>query len=251
MIAMVYGGVCYLVFFASFLWAMAWVGDVGGPKTIDSGAAGDVVTALLVDAALLGLFAVQHSVMARPAFKERWTRIVPKAVERSTYVLAASLALLLLLWQWRPLPTPIWSATSRAPAAALTAGYWAGWLIVLLSTFMINHFELFGLSQAWRAWRRVPPPPTSFVQRWLYRYVRHPIMLGFLVAFWSAPVMTVGHLVFALATTAYVLAGTRLEERDLEASLGDAYRDYRRNVPMLVPLPKRASSSVAVRPVTR
>jgi protein-S-isoprenylcysteine O-methyltransferase Ste14 len=239
MFTMLYSVASYLVFLASVVWAMAWVGDIAGPKTIDSGPAGSVATALVVNAALLGLFAIQHSVMARPAFKRWWTRIIPAASERSTYVLVSSLLLLVLFWQWRPLLAPIWSASGEL-ATALTAGYWTGWLVVLLSTFMINHFDLFGLGQAWRAWQRRPPPPTAFVQRWLYRHVRHPIMLGFVIAFWCTPTMTLGHLVFALATTGYILVGTRLEERDLEDTLGDGYRDYKRRVPMLVPFAKRS-----------
>ena len=237
MFTMLYSLVSYLVFLASFVWAVAWVGNVAGPKTIDSGAEGSVMTAILVDAALLGLFAIQHSVMARPAFKRWWTRIVPASIERSTYVLLSSLILLLVFSQWRPLLASIWS-TSGALATVLVTGYWLGWLIVLLSTFMISHTELFGLRQAWQAWRQHPPPPNAFVQRWLYRHVRHPLMLGFVIAFWCTPAMTVGHLIFAIATTGYIIVGTRLEERDLEASLGEPYRDYKRKVPMLVPFAK-------------
>jgi protein-S-isoprenylcysteine O-methyltransferase Ste14 len=220
------------------LYAVGFVGDFVVPKTIDSGVAGGSVEAIVIDCLLLGLFAVQHSVMARPAFKRAWTKIVPASVERSTYVLFASLILLLLFWQWRPLPQVVWS-TSGVAHAALLGLFGLGWVIVILSTFMLSHFELFGLTQVWLALRNRAPSAQEFRRVWLYRFVRHPLMLGFLIAFWATPVMTIGHLVFALASTAFILVGTTLEERDLEAALGETYRTYKREVRMLVPLPKR------------
>jgi protein-S-isoprenylcysteine O-methyltransferase Ste14 len=249
MLGMLYSAVCYLVFLASFIWSIAWVGNLGGVKTIDSGPEGALWPSLLVDAALLGLFALQHSAMARPAFKRRLERQLPAAVERSTYVLASSLALLLLLAAWRPLPAPVYS-TAGPTALVLGAGYWVGWGVVLISTFMISHFDLLGLGQAWRAWRKSPPPPTRFLRRWLYRHVRHPIMLGFLIAFWCTPHMSFGHLLFALATTGYILFGTVLEERDLVAEHGQAYREYQREVPRLLPLPVRPPRHLTARPST-
>ena len=187
--------------------------------------------------ALLGMFAVQHSVMARPAFKRWWTRFVPQEIERSTYVLLSSAVLFLLYWQWRPMPAVVWDVTSPAGRLAIWALFWLGWTIALTATFLINHFDLFGLRQAYLAWRGKPYTDIGFRVRWLYRVVRHPLLLGFLIAFWAAPTMTAGHLLFALSTTGYVLLAIRLEERDLVAALGAQYRDYRRNVPMLIPRP--------------
>lgn len=238
MLAISYATICYVVFLFTIVCSVGFIGNFGLPKTIDVGGAAGPTVGLVIDALLLGLFAVQHSVMARPAFKRAWTRVVPAAVERSTYVLAASLVLLLLMWQWRPLPHVIW-ATHGAAYVILLGGYALDWVIVLLSTFMLSHFELFGLTQAWSAWSRRVAPAPHLERAWLYRFVRHPIMSGFVLAFWATPVMTLGHLVFAIACTGYILVGVRLEERDLEAALGDDYRRYQREVPMLVPLPRR------------
>lgn len=244
--ALAYGAICYVVFLATFLYAVAFVAGVGVPKHIDSGASAGFATALVVDVALLLLFAVQHSTMARPAFKRWWTRFVPVPIERSTYVLASSLALIALFVFWQPIPDMIWSATSPAARIALYAISAAGWLIVLTATFMINHFELFGLRQEWLYHRHRAPLPQPFVVRALYRLVRHPLMLGFLIAFWATPTMTAGHLLFALATTGYiVIAVALLEERDLVAHLGDEYRAYQRRVPMLLPWPRPVDSSRA------
>ncbi|MBL8552721.1 MAG: isoprenylcysteine carboxylmethyltransferase family protein [Phenylobacterium sp.] len=230
-----YGVVAYLVFFATFLYAIAFVGDLPVPRTIDSGLPGPLVPSLLIDAALLGLFAVQHSVMARPAFKRVWTRIVPKPIERSTYVLFASLALIVMFVFWRPLPQLVWEAPAGLAATALAVLFWAGWGVVLVSTFLISHFELFGLQQVWNRLRGRPPAPIAFRTPGFYRGVRHPIYLGFIVAFWATPAMSLGHLVFAVATLGYILIAIQFEERDLIAVFGDRYRAYRAQVGMLIP----------------
>ena len=237
--SVLYGVIVYLVFLGTFLYAIAFVGNLPVPKTIDSGATGPLATALVVDTLLLGLFAIQHSVMARPAFKRWWTGFVPHPVERTTYVLFASSALVLLYWQWRAIPEPVWTVTHPAGVLALQATFWTGWATVLVSTFLISHFELFGLRQVHARLRGLPPPPPAFRTPFLYRKVRHPIYLGFLLAFWATPSMTVGHLLFAVATTGYILIGIHLEERDLIALFGDQYRRYRAQVSMLIPLPGR------------
>jgi protein-S-isoprenylcysteine O-methyltransferase Ste14 len=239
-----YAAVAYLVFLASFLYAVAFVGNIGlVPKTIDSGTPDSLSLALVANLLVLGAFAVQHSVMARPAFKRWWTRIVPVPMERSTYVLVSSLLLLLLFVVWRPLPEPVWTVQAPLGKVLLTAMFWVGWLTVLCSTFMINHFELFGLKQA-IAKRMESGAPVSLTTRYLYRFVRHPIMLGFIIAFWSAPAMSQGHLLFAVMTTAYIFIGIALEEHDMLAAFGEAYRTYRERVPMIFPfrLGKRAGT---------
>lgn len=235
--ALFYGAVSYTVFLLTFLYAIGFVSGVAVPRTIDSGRTGPTAVALVIDLLLLGLFAVQHSGMARPAFKRWWTRYVPAPVERSTYVLFSSLVLILLFWQWRTLPLPVWHVDNEPTRWALYALAAFGWLLVLSSTFLINHFDLFGLRQVWSyARRHEPDHEAPFVTRAFYRIVRHPLMLGFLIAFWSTPGMSQGHLLFALMTTGYILVAVKfLEERDLVAQYGDTYRDYQRDVPMLLP----------------
>jgi protein-S-isoprenylcysteine O-methyltransferase Ste14 len=238
-LAIVYGALAYLFFFVSFLYSIAFIGDLAVPKTIDSGAAGPLVPSVLIDLGLLAIFAVQHSVMARPAFKAVWTRMVPPVVERSTYVLFATLALDLLCWQWRPLPATVWDVGPGLAATGLWVLFGLGWALVLTSTFLINHFDLFGLRQVWTYRRTGEVPPPEFQTPLFYRLVRHPLYLGFLTAFWAAPVMSQGRLLFALATTAYVLIAIQLEEHDLIGVFGESYRDYRRRVSMILPLPRR------------
>ena len=237
LLAVVYGVIAYVIFFVTFLYAIGFVGGIVVPKGIDSGAVGPLANTLAIDAVLLGVFAVQHSVMARPAFKAWWTKFVPPPIERSTYVLLASLALILLFWQWRPLPTLVWSVESQPAAMAVWALFWIGWATVLTSTFLINHFDLFGLRQVWAYRRNREIPPSEFHTPLFYRVVRHPLYLGFIIAFWAAPTMSQGRLFFALATTAYILIAIQLEEHDLLNVFGDTYRDYKARVGMLIPLP--------------
>jgi protein-S-isoprenylcysteine O-methyltransferase Ste14 len=235
-LSLLYGTFAYLFFLCTFSYAIAFVGNLHVAKTIDSGAPGPVVEALLVNVLLLGLFAVQHSVMARRSFKRWWTRVVPPAIERSTYVLAATLLLALLLWKWQPIAEPIvWSVQTGAPAHAIWTVFWLGWGVLLLSTFLLNHFELFGLGQVFARLSGRPVPQPAFRTPFLYRYVRHPLYLGFVLAFWAAPVMTAGHLLFAAGATGYILVGIWFEERDLVAQFGEQYRRYRAQVGMLIP----------------
>ena len=233
--ALLYGIASYTLAFATLLYAICFVSGFIVPKTIDSGAAGPVMEAIVVNLILMSIFAVQHSVMARPQFKQWWTRIVPKSVERSTYVLFASLALALLYWQWRPMPAVVWQIDNPEVAKAIMAASLIGWFIVFTSTFLINHFELFGVYQVVNNLSGRPMPSPRFRTPLYYKFVRHPIYLGLIIAFWVAPVMTAGHLLFAAVTTGYILVGILLEERDLIDVFGDEYRRYRNRVSMLVP----------------
>jgi protein-S-isoprenylcysteine O-methyltransferase Ste14 len=240
MVAFVYGLVSYAVFLVAFLYAIGFVGNIVVPKGIDSGVQVALPEAIIVNVLLLGAFAFQHSIMARPEFKRQWTKIVPKSMERSTFVLFASLALLLLYWQWRPITTPVWTVESAAVRAVLHGLYLVGWLIVFLGTFMINHFDLFGLRQVYKKARNHEYTELGFRTPFFYKFLRHPIMLGFIIAFWATPEMTLGHLLFAIATTLYILIAIQLEERDLVKYFGEQYREYRRKTPMLIPRPPRS-----------
>ena len=247
--AFVYGAICYVAFLGTFLYAVGFVGNLLVPKSMDSGREGPLAVALAVNLGLLGLFAVQHSVMARPQFKRAWKRVIPEPIERSTYVLASSVALILLFWQWRPMGGMVWEVEAPVGRLLLQAVCAAGWLTVLTSTFLINHFDLFGLRQVWLYLRGVPYAPIAFRTPGLYRWVRHPLYVGWLLAFWATPTMTAAHLVFALATTGYILTAIQLEERDLVDAHGDSYRRYRQRVPMLVPrFRRRERQEVGGRP---
>jgi protein-S-isoprenylcysteine O-methyltransferase Ste14 len=246
LIAFLYGLASYVLFFVTFLYAIGFVADLLVPKTIDSGPVAPVAEALIVNLLLMSLFAVQHSVMARQQFKRWWTQFVPKSIERSTYVLFASLALVLMFWQWRPMPAVMWEIADQRFAAAVTGLSLVGWLIVLTSTFLINHFELFGVHQVANNLTGHSMPAPAFRTPLYYKFVRHPIYLGFIIAFWAAPTMSVGHMLFAAVTTAYIFVGIFLEERDLVDLFGDEYRRYRERVSMLVPW-RKAPQSLPVR----
>ncbi len=234
LVILFYAIVSYVVFLASFLYAVGFVGNYLVPKSIDIGGQTNLGEAIVIDLLLLGVFAIQHSTMARRGFKQWWVKFFPAAWQRSTYVLLSSLILILLFWQWRPIPIPVWMVDGIA-AQSLVGIFWLGWLIALASAFMIDHFDLSGLRQAFTALRGAEIPRQSFRTPLLYKIVRHPLMLGFLLAFWATPEMTVGHLLFAIVTTAYILIGLQFEERDLVAEFGATYQQYRRRVPMLLP----------------
>ncbi len=242
--AFLYGVLCYLVFFATFLYGIGFIGNLWVPKSIDSGPQMPLTDALAINLALLAAFALQHSIMARPWFKNAWTKFVPKVVERSTYVLFSSLALLLLFWKWQPMGGVVWSVDNLYGYFAIQMLYGAGWLLVLVATFLINHFDLFGLRQVWFYLICKDYEPPQFRTPWLYKQVRHPLYVGWLMVFWSAPVMTVAHLVFAVMTTAYILIAIQFEERDLVKMHGE-YAEYRKQVPMLIPI-GRAKQPVKV-----
>lgn len=240
-----YGVVCYLVFFATFLYAIGFIGGFSVPTTLDGPATGPLLVALAINAGLLTLFAVQHSVMARPWFKRRWTQIVPRPIERSTYVLFSSLALILLFWQWQPMGVQIWSVENPVAAPFLRGLFAFGWGLVLVSTFLIDHFDLFGLRQVWLYLVGTPYTAKPFATPGPYKMVRHPLYVGWFFAFWMTPSMTLAHLVFAVATTLYILIAIQFEEHDLVREHGAAYERYREQVPMVVPrLAARTSSEM-------
>jgi protein-S-isoprenylcysteine O-methyltransferase Ste14 len=236
-LALAYGVASYLAFLAAFLYLVGFVGNLLVPKSVDSGADGPMGSAVLVDSALIALFAVPHSIMARPAFKSWWTKFVPPPVERSTYMLSSSLLLSLLFWQWRPIPSLVWHVDNPVGRWLLDCVFWLGWAIVLVSTFLIDHFDLFGLRQVFLFAAGRPYRPIEFKAMGLYRFVRHPLMTGFLIAFWATPAMSVGHLLFAAAMTVYILIALPFEERDLIEFHGERYRAYRQQSGMLWPLP--------------
>ena len=239
----VYGSLSYVIFLGTFLYAIGFIGNFGVPRTLDGAPNEPLGVAFLIDAALLTLFAVQHSVMARKWFKDRWTRIVPKPLERSTYVLFSSLALIMLFWQWQPLGGVVWSIEDPFARIVLRVLFAFGWALVLISTFLINHFDLFGLRQVWLYLLGRPYTTLRFGTPGPYRLVRHPLYVGWLFAFWSTPTMTLAHLLFSVATTAYILMAIQFEERDLIREHGEAYEAYRRSVPMLIPFSRRHRDS--------
>jgi len=240
LITFIYGIVAYLIFLISFLYAIGFVGGFIVPKSINSGIAAPFLQALLINLLLLGVFAIQHSVMARPSFKNWITKIISPAIERSTYVLLSSLTLILLYWKWQPMSTIVWKAENEIIVTILTGIFFFGWFIVFISTFMINHFELFGLKQIFDNLKEKQTQSPKFQINFLYKIVRHPIMLGFLIAFWATPIMTVGHLVFAIMTTIYILIAVKyLEEKDLQKAIGEKYEDYQKKVPMIIPFIKK------------
>jgi protein-S-isoprenylcysteine O-methyltransferase Ste14 len=242
LLVFLYGALTYVFFLGVFLYAIGFVGNIWVPKSIDSGDSGPVPISLLINALILGLFAVQHTIMARPAFKAFITKIIPEAAERSTFVLATNLIFVLLFLQWRPLGDRVWLVENTAGSMILHVLFWAGWAIVLVSTFLINHFDLFGLRQITCYLLKKDYQPPRFVEASLYKYIRHPLLLGFLIAFWATPHMTVGHLFFAILTTGYILVGITFEERDLIKNHGEAYKNYAKRVPRLIPFLKFGDS---------
>lgn len=237
--SLLYGLVCYLAFFGTILYAIGFVGNLVVPKTIDSKPDTVLPLALIVNASLLLLFALQHSIMARPGFKRWWTRIIPEHLERSTYVILASLCLMLLMWQWQPIGGIVWSIENGTVKSILLIIYLSGWIIVFSSTFLINHFDLFGLRQVWLYFRGKPYAQLPFRIPLVYKLVRHPLYLGFLIAFWSTPVMTLAHFLFAILTTGYIITAIQFEEKDLQNVFGEKYRSYKKRVPMIIPFSKR------------
>ncbi|MGB1312738.1 MAG: methanethiol S-methyltransferase [Bizionia paragorgiae] len=236
----IYGILAYVIFLITFLYAIGFVGNMVVPKAIDSGTELALLPSIVINVILLSVFALQHSIMARPAFKKWFTKIISPAMERSTYILLSSLALLLIYWQWQPITTIVWETHNKISVTLMTGLFFLGWTIVLLSTFMINHFELFGLAQIFNNLKNRQTPNPKFQTNFLYKIVRHPIMLGFLIAFWATPRMTVGHLMFTIVTTLYILIAVKyLEEKDLKKAIGEKYETYQKEVPMLIPFTKR------------
>jgi methanethiol S-methyltransferase len=239
---LLYGLVSYLVFFGTILYAIGFTGNLFVPKTIDGTPQTALLYAILINALLLLLFALQHSIMARPAFKRRFTKFIPEPLERSTFVLLASLCLMLMMWQWQPIGGMVWSIKNETVKTILLITYITGWVIVFISTFLINHFDLFGLRQVWLYFTGKPYTQLPFRVPLFYRFVRHPLYLGFLIAFWSAASMTVAHLLFAMLTTGYILTAIQLEERDLLKTFGEKYRSYKKWAPMIIPFLKRKTA---------
>jgi protein-S-isoprenylcysteine O-methyltransferase Ste14 len=238
----IYGLISYLLFLGVFLYAIGFVGGIVVPKALDDGEVGNRTTAILINAGLLAVFAIQHTIMARPAFKERWTKIIPEVAERSTFVMVTNVLFLVLFWQWQPMPEIVWSV-GGVLANVIWALFWMGWAVVLVSTYLIDHFDLFGLRQVTLQLQGKEYTSPQYVERLLYRVVRHPLMLGFVIAFWAAPVMSQGRLLFAGMTTAYILVGIHIEERDLVKAHGDDYRSYQSRVPMIIPFLRRKKES--------
>jgi methanethiol S-methyltransferase len=253
LVALVYGITVYFLFLGTFLYTIGFVGGIGVVKSIDSGPGSEALPSALIDSLLLSAFAIQHSVMARRGFKQQWTRVVPWHVERCTYVLASTLALILVLWQWRPIPNLVWDLSGTAAGAALAVLFWVGWAILFLSTFLINHFELFGLQQVWAYAHGKQAHRSPLRVPLFYRWVRHSLYLGFVTAVWSAPAMTTGHLLFSVATSGYIMAGIYFEERDRVRDHGNAYLEPHRQVPMPIPIGKHYTekSHAAVRAAQR
>jgi len=237
LIAFIYGVICYLIFFGSFLWMILFLGNFEAytPTTVNSGATGSLVESLLINLGLIALFGIQHTVMARKSFKDWWTKFVSRPVERSTYVLFSAIALILILWFWQPLPETVWQVETAWATLVLQWGFWLGWLILFLSTWMIDHFNLFGVKQVWKYMKGEKPSPPKFMEPGFYKYVRHPLMLGFLIAFWSVPHMTVGHLVFSVGMTLYILIGVYYEERAMVQRFGAKYKNYQKRIPKFFP----------------
>jgi len=237
---LIYGALAYILFLIAFLYAIGFVGNMFVPKTINSGNEPSLITAIITNTLLLSVFALQHSIMARPKFKAWFNSIFSQAMERSTYILLSSLALLLIFWKWQPITTIVWEVENTILFSILTGVFFLGWVIVLLSTFMINHFELFGLSQIFNNLKNRKTPNPKFQTNYFYKLVRHPIMLGFLIAFWATPVMTLGHLLFSIVTTLYIFVAVKyLEEKDLRKSIGEEYEAYQKEVPMIIPFTKK------------
>ena len=235
----IYGILAYCIFLIAFLYAIGFLGNIIVPKSIDSGTETTLFSSIIINVILLSVFALQHSIMARPAFKKWFTTIISPAMERSTYILLSSLSLLLIYWQWQPITTIVWEVENETVIIVLKGIFFLGWLIVLLSTFMINHFELFGLAQIFDNLKNRQTPNPKFQTNYLYKIVRHPIMLGFIIAFWATPHMTIGHLLFTLVTTIYILIAVKyLEEKDLRKFIGKKYETYQKEVPMVIPFTK-------------